>query len=92
MAQFERITFDEGGTTRSVILRDITEMGHLLTGIEVANDSDGCGWHDVSPAGFDQRQRIIGLSVIQQRRTMVEDRTYGRLVYPTYGALKRGQA
>lgn len=81
MGTFEQITFKSEGRSRRIILRDVVANGLLLTGIEVVNEPGGCGWHDLAPAGADERQWLLDVTLITRRRPMVEDLKYGGLVY-----------
>lgn len=73
-SSYERITFTDGDRSRTVTLRNVATQGHLLSGTEVGKDGV-----PVSPAGADERIRIISTDLITRRQPMTMNLHYGEL-------------
>lgn len=81
---YEKVSFEDQGRTRTVYLRNPNEGDLVLSGIEVNKEGD-----EISGKGFDDRLRVIDLSLIKSRIPMVMNNTYGELE-PKEAATWRG--
>jgi hypothetical protein len=62
------------GRSRTIYLQDVSEIGSMLTGVEVDKAGD-----EVSGKGFDERRHVISLELVSKRVPMVMDNIYGEL-------------